>query len=1060
MPYGDYKKLVDYIKKENAYLKEGTEKFNALKNKAESGDVLAEFSYGEQLYYNENYLEAIYWLSKAFFDNRDTGRYYLSDLIVDALDKLQDKIIDVNKTGYGYELHLPVNVVYVTGETDYLNSITPLNGYVIKYNRQCSMANRFGTMIDKYQLIVIATVPELQLKRYTIYMNMYSTLQSDVLVEDFAYKRDIRDETKKIKVDGILISNKNENLDEKYEFAKDISKTSFGQIEAILQEKEENKKQNFKENKMKIHKTFGLDLGTTNSTVSVFMNGTNFCGEDAKQKTIPSIVAKKGNEFIVGASAKNNVNLERIRSIKRLMGKDETVELGGEKFKPEEISAQIIRYCANLLNKQIEKAPNVIYDRIVITVPAYFSIAQKDATRKAGELAGLDVLMLLEEPTAAAINYTVKNNIENGIFMVYDLGGGTFDVSIIEKIENIPVVLATAGNNFLGGDNFDNMLARYFIDVLNNDLGYEIDTALKSSNPHKYNALLLAAENVKKNLSQNEIFSINYYDVFKDNSGVDLIIDEFSRKQFENIIKDKIVIDTFNECQKALDIFEKSGRNVSEIDGILMVGGSSHIPFVKQALKEKYIDTGLIKKIIIEDPDLAVGYGAGIIAATQPTKIEDEENNIVVEVNAPYLFDGITNISGKVLSGDITKIGIISNNNEWFSSVMEDKSFSVDISENISNIDYKFYSGDKEISTISEDISKNNLIAPTPVQNETIRIEIVDLDKQEIDNFPLVNKGEALPCSAIHNFKVNEYSREQIILPVKEGYREIYRIVATLPDNTAIGSRVTIKTEIDVLGKVNLTILLNDKPIKGDIVYSEVKSTDASIDDINTSFNNKILNVKGSEKEKFVQRQENILRELSEAKENNDNGHYTDVIDKYETLVNELPNEIPDLTEADFDEIEKELKEIAKSNPNLNISKIEDDVYFGKRSLARNDYTQAQEKYRSLCSTKEIFSISPKVIFAIMLKHIVDLLQEAGNLRYSIQDTSLIQSIEQEIRNVNLFLNSLDLNNLENFDDEKCKDLTQKLLSKSNRLVALLEQTGVKEINEKIKNFQGRISKD
>ena len=1058
MPYGDYKKLVDYIKKEDAYLKEGTEKFNALKSEAESGDILAEFSYGEQLYYNENYLEAIYWLSKAFFDNRDTGRYYLSDLIIDALDKLQNKIIDVDKTGYGYELHLPVNVVYVTGETDYLNSITPLNGYVIKYNRQCSMANRFGTMIDKYQLIVIATAPELQLRRYTIYMNIYSTLQSDVLIEDFAYKKDIRDETKKIKVDGILISNKNENLDEKYEFTKDTSKTTFGQIEAILKEK--NEKQNFKEKKMKIHKTFGLDLGTTNSTASVFVNGTSFCAEDAKQKTIPSIVAKKGEDFIVGASAKNNVNLERIRSIKRLMGKDEKVSLGNEQYKPEEISAQIIKYCAELLNKQIEKNENVVYDRIVITVPAYFSIAQKDATRKAAEIAGLDVLMLLEEPTAAAINYTVKNNVNNGVFMVYDLGGGTFDISIIEKIENIPVVLATAGNNFLGGDNFDNMLARYFIDVLNNDLGYDIDTDLNASNPHKYNALLLAAENVKKNLSQNETFSINYYDIFKDNSGVDLVIDEFSRKQFEDIIKDKIVIDTFNECDKALEIFKKSGRTTSEIDGILMVGGSSHIPYVKQALQEKYINTGLIKKIIVEDPDLAVGYGAGIIAATQPTKIEDEQNNITIEVNSPYLYDGVTNISGKVLSGEIDKIGLISSNNEWFCNIDSDKSFSIDIPESITTLDYKFYIGDKEISCVSEDVSKNNLIAPTPIQNETIRIEIVDLDKQEIDNFPLVNKGEALPCKATHNFKVNEYSREQIILPVKEGYREIYRIEADLPNNTTIGSRITINTEVDVLGKVTLSILLNGKPINGKIVYSEVKSTNTSVEDINSRFHDKLLNVKGADKEEFVEKQENILRELSEAKANNDNGHYTDVMDKYETLVNELPNEVPNLTESDFDEIEKDLKELAKNNKNINISQIEDDVYFGKRSLSRNDYTQAQERYKNLCSTKEIFSISPKVMLAIMLHHIAEILQEASNVRYSVQDGNLIQDIEEEVRNVNVFLNSLDLNNIDNFDDEKCRDLTQKVISKSSRLFALLQQTGIKEINEKVKNFQGRISKD
>ena len=191
--------------------------------------------------------------------------------------------------------------------------------------------------------------------------------------------------------------------------------------------------QNKEINKMIIHKTFGLDLGTTNSTPSVFINGASFCPEDGKLKTIPSLVAKKGDKFIVGVAPKNNPHIEKIRSIKRMMGKEEPAVLNGQNYSPEEISAEIVRYCAEILNKQVEKAENVVYDRIVITVPAYFSIAQKDATRKAGELAGLEVLMLLEEPTAAAINYTVKNNVKSGVFMVYDLGGGTFDVSIIEK---------------------------------------------------------------------------------------------------------------------------------------------------------------------------------------------------------------------------------------------------------------------------------------------------------------------------------------------------------------------------------------------------------------------------------------------------------------------------------------------------------------------------------------------------------------------------------------------------------------------------------------------------
>ncbi len=1061
MSYDDFNKMVKIVKDEHLFLKEGEDKFIQLKDKAESGDVLAEFSYGEQLYYNEKYMDAIYWLAKAFFDNRDNGLLYLSDLLNDSLIRMKDKVIDIKKEGYGYDVNIPINVVMVDGEMEYLKSIGHKNGYVVEYSRIGSVSNSFRTMIDKYQIIVVTKNPNVQLQRYFVYMNMYSKVQWDKLIEDFDYKRNLRDESQKIKATGIMVTDNSKDLNDEYDFLKDSDiKIGIANMEEILKERKRNNIKGIKENNMKIHKAFGLDLGTTNSTASVFVNGTSFCAEDARQKAIPSIVAKKDNEFVVGALAKNNVNLQRIRSIKRLMGKDEEVSLGNEKYKPEEISAQIIKYCANLLNKQIDKPSNVMYDRIVITVPAYFSIAQKDATRRAGELAGLEVLMLLEEPTSAAVNYTIKNNIENGVFMVYDLGGGTFDVSIIEKIENIPVVLATAGNNFLGGDNFDNMLARYFIDVLNNDLGYDIDADLKISDPHKYNALLLAAENTKKNLSQNDSYSINYYDVFKDNSGVDLIIDNFTREQFEDIIKDKILIDTFEECQKALNAFESAGRKISEIQAILMVGGSSHIPYIKQALKEKFVDTGLIKEIVVEDPDLSVGYGAGIISATQPIIIEDENNNITVEVNAPYLYDGITNISGRVLSGEITKIGLMSKNKQWFANVENDKSFSIDIEDSVTQLDYKFYCGENEISGVSEDVSNNNLIAPTPIQNETIRIEIIDLDKQEIDNFPLVNKGEALPCSATHNFKVNEFSREQIVLPVKEGYREIYRIVADLPQNTAIGSRITINTEIDVLGKVTLSISLNGKQIKGEIVYTEVKSTNTSIDDGDSRFYDKILNVKGKEKEKFVERQENIIRELSEAKANNDNGHYSDVMDKYETLVSELPNEIPDLTESDFDDIEKELQELAKSNPNMNMSQIEDDVYFGKRSLSRKDYTQAQEKYKSLCSIKQAFSLSPKNMLAFIMHYVAEILKEADSAKYMIQDSRLAQDINEEIQKVNTFIGSLDLEEIFEKDDEDCRDMMQRFLSKTRRLVSLLEQTGIKEINEKINNFKGRISKD
>lgn len=817
-------------------------------------------------------------------------------------------------------------------------------------------------------------------------------------------------------------------------------------------------------NKMIIHKTFGLDLGTTNSTPSVFINGASFCPEDGKLKTIPSLVAKKGDKFIVGVAPKNNPHIEKIRSIKRMMGKEEPAVLNGQNYSPEEISAEIVRYCAEMLNKQVEKAENVIYDRIVITVPAYFSIAQKDATRKAGELAGLEVLMLLEEPTAAAINYTVKNNVNSGVFMVYDLGGGTFDVSIIEKIENIPVVLATAGNNFLGGDNFDNLLARYFIDVLNNDLGYDIDLDLtKKEDLHKYNALLLAAENVKKNLSQNDTYTISYYDVFKDNSGVDLIIEDFSRAKFEELIRDKIVIDSFNECQKALDDFVASGRQLSEITGVLMVGGSSHIPYVRNAVKEKFVDSGMIKELIIADPDLAVGYGAGIVAATQPMKIEDAENGIVVEINAPYMFDGTMNVSGKLIKGKVNTVGLISNGKEIQATIQSDGTFSADIDGAYEKLEYKFYFGDNTVANITESVEKNNLIAPTPVQNETIRIEIVDLERQETEDYPLVNKGEALPCSASHNFKINEYSREQIILPVKEGYREIYSLIIDVPENTPLGSRVTVNTEIDVLGKVTLKVLLNNKEIKGKVVYAETKDMDDStLMDIEEKFYDKIENVRGEAKAEFVARQENITRELNEAVANSDKNHYTDALNKYETLVRELPSSISDLTEEDFDEIEKEIRELAAKQEDINLSKIEDEIFFGKRALNRKDYKQAQERYEHLKGFKGSLEVrsNPRVWLILWVKHITDILQDAENLQRTINDSYLSNAIAQEVRTVNLFLNTIDWDEIENKSDEECKEISDRLISTSHRLLSLLEQTGVKEISDKVKNFKGRVSKD
>ncbi len=811
---------------------------------------------------------------------------------------------------------------------------------------------------------------------------------------------------------------------------------------------------------MKTHKTFGMDLGTTNSTVSVFKDGHNFYVEDFKQKAIPSIVCIKNGNIVAGTKAKNTPGEEnKVKSVKRSMGKGVLISVDKKQYKPEEISAEIIKHCVNLLNEQIDDDKNVVYDRAVITVPAYFNIAQKDATRKAGELAGIDVCMLLEEPTAAAINYTIKNNISNGVFMVYDLGGGTFDVSIIEKIDNVPVVLATAGDNYLGGDNFDKILANRFLEILNNELGYDIQLDIDNNqkDKNKFAALVLAAENVKKNLSVEESVSINYNDVFKDNSGVDLIVEEFTRKEFENLIKDKIVTDTISKCEEALQKFKDSGRELNEIDSIIMVGGSRKIPYVKDVLTKKYIDTKLIKDIQISEPDLAVGSGAGIVAATLPIILEDED--IKVEVNTPFYVDGNYTFTGKVLSGDVQEVGVVLDGKEIKAKVDQNREFSIDFSSTFKNIKYNIYAEGKVLSDVSGNRNEVDLIAPTPVQNETIRIEIVDLEKQEIVDFPIVNQGESLPCEAVHYFKINEYSREQVILPVKEGYREIYKLIVDIPQGTKIGSRIAVKVSIDVLGNVTLNVLLDGKELQGRIEQTgaDMKTTA----DLDRAFDKKVANYKDdADREKAFEKQENIKRQLDEAKQSNDQVYYADTVEKYKTLVQELPNERMKITEEDFDKLGEKIKNAAQSidKSQFDMSKVDDAIYFGKRAVRKEDVKTAEANYQlleSILTTLELKK-NPKVEFAIIMQILADV-EDSLN---SIQDVSLRMQLQEEYSRVVSFVNTLKLDNFETMSNEEMQHIVDDLVYHCRDLMRLISMTNIKELTEKSSMFTGRVSKD
>ncbi len=346
-------------------------------------------------------------------------------------------------------------------------------------------------------------------------------------------------------------------------------------------------------------KIIGIDLGTTNSCVAVMEGGkpvviTNTEGS----RTTPSIVAfSKNGERLVGESAKRQAvtNADRtISSIKRHMGSDYRVEIDSKKYSPQEISAMILQKlkadAENYLGEKVTEA--------VITVPAYFNDAQRQATKDAGKIAGLDVKRIINEPTAAALAYGLDNEKEQKI-MVYDLGGGTFDVSIIEIGEGVIEVLATNGNNRLGGDDFDQKITDYMIQDFKNKEGIDL-----SNDKMALQRLKEAAEKAKKELSSSTTTNINLPFITANETGPKHFEMDLSRAKFDELTHDLVEM-TVIPVQNAL---KDAGLSASELSKVLLVGGSTRIPAVQDKVKQL---TGHEPNKSL-NPDECVALGASI----------------------------------------------------------------------------------------------------------------------------------------------------------------------------------------------------------------------------------------------------------------------------------------------------------------------------------------------------------------------------------------------------------------------------------------------------------------
>ena len=357
-------------------------------------------------------------------------------------------------------------------------------------------------------------------------------------------------------------------------------------------------------------KIIGIDLGTTNSCVAVLEGGEPKVITNAEgNRTTPSVVAFKGDEELVGEVAKRQAvtNVKNtISSIKRKMGTSEKVEANGKKWTPEEISAKIL----SKLKKDAESYLGEKVTKAVITVPAYFNDAERQATKNAGKIAGLEVERIINEPTAAALAYGLDKQDKLQTILVYDLGGGTFDVSILELGDGVFEVKATSGNNRLGGDDFDQRIVDYVVSEFKKENGVDL-----SKDKMAMQRIKDAAEKAKKDLSGMTSASISLPFIAQNDDGPVHLDMNLTKAKFEDLCRD-LFDSTLEPVKKAL---KDAKLKVSDIDKVILVGGSTRIPYIQELVK-KELGQEPNKSV---NPDEVVAMGAAIQGGVLTGEVDD-----------------------------------------------------------------------------------------------------------------------------------------------------------------------------------------------------------------------------------------------------------------------------------------------------------------------------------------------------------------------------------------------------------------------------------------------------